>query len=476
MLNFYPKKLQQITAKSYNKLQQKVQIKLPKKLQCDIIRIETVGEIMYKKRIVDNEIEKLINAPVAIQLVGPKWCGKTTTAKRYSKSFIDLQDPNKALDYKRIADGNIKLLLEGEKPRLIDEWQEIKQVWNAVRREVDQNNSNKLEYFLTGSVIPPEVKGLHTGVGRIISLKMKPMSLYESGESNGLVSLKSLLKKDVKISAKSNLTYSDYAYLTCRGGWPRTINLSEDAALIISKAYVKELCEKDISNYDGVKRNSLLATNVLRAYARQVSSIGTDKSLYNDVRKINGEVSDNTIRNYLDVFKSLFVIDEIPAWNPNIRSKTSITASAKKTLICPSIAAAALNCSPKQLELDPETFGLLFENLCSRDIGIYVEKSGGHIMHYRDRYGIECDTIVKFSDGNYGLVQVKLGSRKIDEAIETMKAIYHLIQKNINENPNDKTLTLPSFMLVVTGTEYAYNVSDKEFDNIYVVPLGCLKP
>lgn len=431
---------------------------------------------MYKKRLVDNEIEKLINTPVAIQLVGPKWCGKTTTAKHYSKSFIDLQDADKALDYKRLAEGNIKLLLEGEKPRLIDEWQEIKQIWNAVRREVDQSNTSKLEYFLTGSVIPPSIEGLHTGIGRIISLKMKPMSLYESGESNGLISLKSLIEPNIHLSGKSNLTYSDYAYLVCRGGWPRTIDLPRDSALIISKAYVKELCERDISSYDGVKRNSLLASNILKAYARQVSTIGTDKTLFNDVRRLHGEVSDNTIRNYLDVFKSLFVIDEVPAWNPNIRSKTAITASTKKTLIDPSIAAASLNCSPKELQLAPETFGLLFENLCTRDISCYVENNGGNIMHYRDRYGVECDTIVKFSDGNYGLVQAKLGSSKIDEAIETMKTIYKLMQKNKNDNPEDKTLSLPSFMLVITGAEYAYNVADKEFNNIYVVPLGCLKP
>jgi len=305
---------------------------------------------------------------------------------------------------------------------------------------------------------------------------MKPMSLYESGESNGSISLKSLLEKNIKISGKSYLTYSDYAYLICRGGWPKTVFLSKDSALIIFKSYVKELCEKDISNYGGVKRNKVLATNVLRAYSRQVSTIGTDKTLFDDVRRLHGDVSDNTIRNYLEIFKSLFVIDEISAWNPNIRSKTAITSSVKKTLIRPSIAAASFNCSPKELELDPETYGLLFENLCTRYIGVYIENSGGHMMHYRDRYGVECDTIVKFPDGNYGLIQIKLGSSKIDEAVGTMKTIYRLIQKNIVENPNDKTLLLPSFMLVVTGTEYAYHVSDEEYNNIYVIPLGCLKP
>ncbi len=431
---------------------------------------------MYKKRIVDDEIKTLINVPIAIQLTGPKWCGKTTTAKHHSKSFIDLQDPEKAFDYKRIADGNINLLLEGEKPRLIDEWQEIKQIWNAVRREVDNNKNNKLEYFLTGSVIPPSIDGLHTGVGRVISLKMKTMSLYESGESNGSVSLKALLDNKTTVSATSTLTYSDYAYLTCRGGWPKTISLSQEQALKLAKAYVKELCDKDISSYDNVKRNSTLAFNILRAYSRQVSTIDTDKKLFNEVRKLSGEVSDNTIRNYLEVFKNLYVIDEILAWNPNIRSKTAISSSAKKTLIDPSIAAVVLNCSPNQLQLDPETFGLLFENLCTRDISVYIENSGGNIKHYRDRYGVECDTIVNFADGRYGLIQIKLGSSQIDEAIKTMKNIYRLIYKNINNFPNDKTLLLPSFMLVVTGTKYAYKVKDDEFSNIYVVPLGCLRP
>jgi predicted AAA+ superfamily ATPase len=433
-------------------------------------------EIVYKKRIVDKEIESLMNAPVAIQLIGPKWCGKTTTAKHHSKSFIDLQDPDKSNDYKRIAEGNIKLLLEGEKPRLIDEWQEIKQVWNAVRREVDNNQTNKLEYFLTGSVIPPSLEGLHTGVGRIISLKMKTMSLFESGESSGAVSLMSLLDSKTEVSAISNLSYSDYAYLTCRGGWPRMINLPKEQTLKIANAYAKELCNKDISNYDNVNRNSQLAWDILKAYSRQVSTINTDKSLFNDVRNLSGDVSDNTIRNYIEVFKNLHVIDEIPAWNPNIRSKTAITTSAKKTLVDPSIATAVLNCTPKELQLDPETFGLLFENLCTRDIGAYVENNGGNIKHYRDRYGVECDTILNFADGRYGLVQAKLGGSKINEAIETMKKIYRLIQENRSENPEDKTLSLPSFMLVVTGTEYAYKVNDNEFDNIFVVPLGCLKP
>lgn len=431
---------------------------------------------MYRKRIIDKEITSLLNVPIAIQIVGPKWCGKTTTAKFHSKSFIDLQDPDRSSDYKRIADGSIKLLLEGDKPRLIDEWQEIKQIWNAVRREVDNSQSNKLEYFLTGSVIPPSTEGLHTGVGRIVSLKMRPMSLYESGESNGSVSLKSLLEAKPQINGSSTLTYSDYAYLVCRGGWPRTIDLPREHALKIAKAYTLELCDKDMSNYDNVKRSSDLAEVILRSYSRHVSAIGSTQSVYNDVRNIYGDVSDNTIRSYIEVFRNLYVIDEIPAWNPNIRSKTAISVSAKNSLVDPSIAAAALNCTPKQLEMDPRTFGLLFENLVTRDLSAYVENSGGTLRHYRDRYGVECDTIVNFADGRYGLVQIKLGSGQIDEAINTMKKIHSLIQKNIDENPDDKTLALPSFMLVITGTKYAYKVKDEQYDNIFVVPLGTLKP
>lgn len=430
---------------------------------------------MYKDRIVDKRIERLLNAPVAIQIIGPKWCGKTTTAKKYSKSFIDLQDQSHAERYKLMADSDIQLLLEGDKPRLIDEWQEIKPIWNAIRRKVDESNHQKLEYFLTGSVIPPTTEGLHTGTGRIVSLSMKPMSLFESGDSKGSVSLHSLLDNQSNISSISKLTYADLAYLTCRGGWPRTINLPKNTALEISKSYVDELCNRDVSNYDGVKRNPLLAKNLLKAYARHVSTIDSDKSLIMDVKNYHGQVSNPTVYDYIDVFKKLFVIDEISAWNPNIRSKTAIMTSPKKSFADPSIGASALNCSPKDLEFDPETFGLLFENLVTRDLGVYISNTGGYIQHYRDRYGVECDTILHFSDGQYALVQAKLGSKKETEAIDTMIKIYELIKKNMTENPNDKSLRLPSFMLVVTGGEYAHKVIDKGYDNIYVVPLGCLK-
>jgi len=430
---------------------------------------------MYKTRLVDHRIEELLNAPVAIQLKGPKWCGKTTTAKHFSKSFIDLQNPSQGANYKFIAENNITLLLEGDKPRLIDEWQEIKTIWNAVRREVDDSPSKKVKYFLTGSVVPPDTEGLHTGLGRIVGLDMKPMSLFESGESNGSVSLSSLLKADVVVQSHSSLTYSDLAYLTCRGGWPKIINLPPEHALLIAQSYVTELCERDVSRYDGVKRDPLLVKAILKAYSRQISTIDSDAALLRDVRSIYGDVSITTLSTYLNVLKNLFVIDEIPAWNPNIRSKTAISSSPKKSFVDPSIAAAALQCTPKDLELDPETFGLLFENLVDRDLSVYLANRGGHLQHYRDRYGVECDSIVCFPNGEYGLVQAKLGGKKVEEAIDTMLKIASLIEKNKAEHPEDKTLRMPSFMLVVTGTEYAYKVTNKGKESIYVVPLGCLK-
>ncbi len=430
---------------------------------------------MYKRRIIDQRIEELLNAPVAIQLKGSKWCGKTTTGKHFSKSFIDLQSPTQGANYKLIAENNIALLLEGEKPRLIDEWQEVKTIWNAVRREVDDSPSKKVEYFLTGSVVPTDTEGLHTGLGRIVGLEMKPMSLFESGESNGSVSLSSLLKSDVMVQSHSSLTYSDLAYLTCRGGWPKIIDLSPEQALLIAQSYVTEFCERDVSRYDGVKRDPLLAKAILKAYSRQISTIDSDTSLFKDVQSIFGDVSQTTLKQYLHVFQSLFVIDEISSWNPNIRSKTAISSSPKKSFVDPSIAAAALQCTPKDLELDPETFGLLFENLVDRDLSVYLANRGGHLQHYRDRYGVECDSIVCFPSGEYGLVQAKLGGKKVEEAIDTMLKIASLIEKNKAEHPEDKTLRMPSFMLVVTGTEYAYKVTNKGKGSIYVVPLGCLK-
>ncbi len=430
---------------------------------------------MYKPRLIDRRIEELLNAPVAIQLKGPKWCGKTTTAKHFSKSFIDLQSPTQGANYKLIAENNIALLLEGDKPRLIDEWQEIKTIWNAVRREVDDSPSKKVEYFLTGSVVPPVTEGLHTGLGRIIGLEMKPMSLFESGESNGSVSLSSLLKSDLTVQSHSSLTYSDLAYLTCRGGWPKIIDLPAEQALLIAQSYVTELCERDVSRYDGVKRDPTLARFILKAYSRQISTIDSDQTLVKDVTNSFGDVTRQTVLKYIDVLKNLFVIDEIPAWNPNIRSKTAISSSPKKSFVDPSIAAAALQCTPKDLELDPETFGLLFENLVDRDLSVYLSNRGGHLQHYRDRYGVECDSIVCFPNGDYGLVQAKLGGKKVEEAIDTMLKIASLIEKNKAEHPEDKTLRMPSFMLVVTGTEYAYKVTNKGEYPIYVVPLGCLK-
>lgn len=430
---------------------------------------------MYKKRIIDEKILSLLNAPIAIQIIGPKWCGKTTTAKHFSKSFIDFQDPVNAKRYKLLAENNISLLLEGAKPRLIDEWQEIKTIWNAVRRSVDVGPQNKLEYILTGSVIPPSTDGLHSGTGRIISITMKTMSLFESGESTGDVSLKSLLDKKTHVSGTSKLSYSDLAYIICRGGWPKTISLPKETALTISRAYVDEVCSKDISNYDGVTRNSNLARIILKAYARHTSTINSDKALIQDIKNLYGEVSNPTIYSYLEVFKKLFIIDEISAWNPNIRSKTAILTAPKKSFIDPSIGAAALNCSPKDLEYDPQTLGLLFENMVARDLSIYISNTGGYIQHYRDRYGIECDTIIHFPNGEYGLVQAKLGTSQETEAIATMVKIHQLVEKNMCENPSDKSLRLPSFMLVVTGGQYAYKVENKDYDNIYVVPLGCLK-
>lgn len=344
-----------------------------------------------------------------------------------------------------------------------------------MRRRVDDSNQNTLEYILTSSALPLSTEGLHTGTGRIVTLTMKTMSLFESGESSGEVSLRSLLDSNTNVSGISKLTYKDLAYITCRGGWPQTINLPGKRALEVSKSFVDELCNKDMSVYDGVKRDANLARAILKAYARHVSTINSDKTLIEDVKKIYGKVSHTTIYNYLEVLQKLYIIDEISAWKPIIRSKTAISRSSKKSFADPSIAVAALACSPEDLEYDPETFGLLFENLVARDLSIYISNTGGYLQHYRDRYGVECDTIIHFPSGEYGLVQAKLGSSKEEEAIDTMIKIYELIKQNIQNNPKDKTLRLPSFMLVVTGGEYAYKVANKGYDNIYVVPLACLK-
>ena len=420
----------------------------------------------YIKRIIDNTIAEKLKLTGCVVVKGPKWCGKTTTSKQFAKSIIELQDPVEGKKYKEIAENSIKLLLEGENPRLIDEWQIIPDIWNAVRYDVD-NRDGKGLYLLTGSVTPNDeaTRDLHSGTGRMSFATMYPMSLYESGDSNGTISLKDILYGSVDVNGqKSDITYERLAYLTCRGGWPSAVKMKDETLSIkIAAEYLDALCETDIETERSKRVNPALTRAIIRAYSRLVCTIEADKTLYADIRSIYGDVSDPTIMTYLKKLDRLYVTDEISAWNPNIVSKTNVRTAPKKTLVDSSIACAALQCSPKELTMDPISFGLLFENLADRDLKIYAHSHGGFLRHYRDRYGLECDQVIHFNNGEYGLIQTKLGTKKVKEAADKLVELRNKIKANKSKEPK--------FLMVLTGSDIAYTTKE----NVLIVPIGCLR-
>ncbi len=426
---------------------------------------------IYKERIIDKELSKQMKVAGAILIRGPKWCGKTTTCKQRAKSYIELQDEDIDMENSnalKLAELKPSLLLEGEKPRLIDEWQLAPNLWNTVRHSVDEIGK-KGQYLLTGSATPNEKENqnLHSGAGRFAFLNMKTMSLYESGDSNGKISLAEILNGNRKIDGiTSDITYERMAFLICRGGWPDIFNIEdEDVSLSIAKNYITAVCESDISRIDGISRNTELARLILRAYARLDSTIESNQTLISDVIANNNNVTDRTINDYLAILKKLYIIDEIPAWNPNIRSKTAIRSTPKKSLVDPSLATAILGISPKELMLDPNTYGLLFENLVDRDLSVYINAIGGTLSHYRDRYGLECDEVAHFDNGKYCLIETKIGSEKsIDEAEKHLLELEKLIKEN-------GRLRKPEFLMIITNTKMAYTTKN----GVLVVPIGCLK-
>lgn len=428
--------------------------------------------MIYKERIVDKEISEQLKITGAVLIRGPKWCGKTTTAKRFANSIIELQDEDNAERYKELADRKPSLLLEGDKPLLIDEWQEIPKLWNSVRNAVDKSD-NFGEYILTGSATlsEEELKKIHPGVGRFAFVDMRPMSLYESGFSNGKISLKEILngKRDID-GIKSNLSYEDIAEVICRGGWPRVVDSPLESALKVPFNYINALVSSDISRVDGVERNADLMRVILKSYARNVCTINSNQSIIDDVKANYESIHENTILSYINVLKKLYIIEEIPAWNPNIRSKTSIRTSPKKTFIDPSLAVAALGITPKELIYDPNTMGLLFENLVNRDLAIYTSPLGGTLSHYRDRFGLECDNVIHFENGKYALIEVKLGIKQINNAKEHLRHIVELIKKHNTEDKKN-LIPLPEFMMIITGENIAYTTED----NIMIVPIGSLR-
>lgn len=435
----------------------------------------------YLKRIADELLELRLAAFGAVQIKGPKWCGKTTSALQQAASAIQLQDPDHRAAYLATARVQPSLLLKGPIPRLLDEWQDAPMLWDAVRMEVDRRQE-KGQFILTGSTVvkeqqaePEENRRMHTGVGRISSLVMYPMSLYESLESSGEVSLLSLFQSPNAPfeGAVSPLTIDHLIFAACRGGWPASLTASSDTAkLFIAKDYLQCVCESDISRIHGVRRNASLAKLILRSYGRNVCTPIQKTKMLADVAVEMGKTSISTFDDYVDALEGLYVLRDIDAWCPSIRSATALRASKKRNFVDPSLAVAALGASPESLELDMRTFGFIFECLCIRDLQVYSQSAGGHVSYYRDRYGLETDIVLHLEDGRYALIECKLGSREIDEGANHLNELKQLIRKH-NTEEHQVPLREPDLMIVLTGGEFAYRRKD---DGVYVLPIGCLKP
>lgn len=425
----------------------------------------------YIPRICDEELLLKLEAFGAVHVVGPKWCGKTTTAKRFAKSFIEMQDPDKRDTYLETAKVKPSNLLVGDNPRLIDEWQIAPNLWDAVRVSVDRRNEDGL-YILTSSNSIDRSEIMHTGTGRIDTLVMYPMSLFESGESNGTVSLKELFNTGELPEGEcvSQLSVDDLIFAACRGGWPSSLRKkSKKARLLVAQSYFEGLCREDVSNMDGVSRDETATRLILRSYARNVSTLASNRSIIRDVNA-NYEIGDTTFYEYVKALKKLYVIQDVEAWSPAIRSKSSIQASDKKEFVDPSLVVAALGVDPEYFNLDLKTFGFIFETLCIRDLKIYSNALGGRVSYYRDRYGLEADAVLHLRDGRYALIEFKLGSADVDEGARHLLEIERLVAA-YNEKEKQVRLRAPDLKIVITGTEYGY----RRPDGVFVIPIGTLR-
>lgn len=420
----------------------------------------------YKPRILDKILVDRLDSKGAVLITGPKWCGKTTTAKQIAKSFLNVQDPVNKQQYLSLASINPFELLKGETPRLIDEWQIAPVLWDAVRQEID-NRGVFNQFILTGSSVPAKMsKDSHTGTGRITSLLMRTMSLYESQESNGEISLNELFNnKNYNKTAKSNLTFEDITYLICRGGWPLSTNYDGRIALRQPIDYLDSLMSRDIIDVDGVNRSHIKTKELLKSYSRHISTSATNVSILNDINKNNHNpiMNIDTLSDYIKALKKLFVIEELEAWNPNFRSKTIARVSPKRHFVDPSLACASLNLNPRDLVNDIKTCGFLFESMAIRDLRIYADYLEGKVYHYLDNTNLEVDAIIHLNDGRWGAVEIKLGSNELNKATNNLL--------KLKDRIDTKSMNKPSFLMILTATEYAY----KTKEGIWVVPLGTLK-
>ncbi len=421
----------------------------------------------YRKRIADELLELQLEAAGYVIIEGAKWCGKTTTALQQARSVIYMDDPDRKEEYLYLAQTNVRELLEGKTPHLIDEWQKAPQIWDACRFMVDRSPNDGL-FILTGSAEPVDQSLIsHSGTGRVGWVKMRPMSLWESGESSGGISLAALFEGKFDAERAIDHSLRDICFLICRGGWPKALEKSERAALKLSFNYIDTISKREIKEVDEVNRSEANTRRLLRSYARNQASQASKSAIAADMANSDGQKMDeNTISSYIKALKKLFVIEDMEAWNPNLRSKATIRTADTRYFTDPSMATAALGIGPADLMKDLNTLGLFFETLAVRDLRVYAEANDGQVFHYRDNNNLECDAVIHLRNGHYGLIEIKLGGESlIDEGAKNLL----LLEQKIN---TDK-MYAPSFKMVLTAVgQYAY----RREDGVYIVPIGCLKP
>ena len=416
----------------------------------------------YLKRLGDEELRLALAFSGAVLIEGAKWCGKTSTAQQAANSVIFLQDPDQSASYLALADTKPSLLLSGTTPKLIDEWQMAPVLWDAVRFEVDKRNELG-QFILTGSAVPNDNVTAHTGTGRISRMKMRPMSLFESNESNGSISFGALFSGQLQVSeSMSELSIEQIAFVICRGGWPASLQLEGNAALRMANAYIESVINHDVSEVDSIEKNPERVRLLLRSLARNIATTANYTTIIEDLEATDKSISDKTVSTYVNALKRIFVVEDLPAWQPSIRSKTAIRTSNKRHFVDPSIATAVMRIDPEGILKDFEYFGFLFESLCTRDVRIYAQANDGDVFHYRDKSGLESDLIVRLRNGKWAAIEVKLGQKQIEEAASNLLAIAEKI--------DTEKMGTPAFLMVLTGGQFAY----QRTDGVWVVPIGCL--
>lgn len=420
----------------------------------------------YNNRIVDSILQDKLEAKGAVLIEGPKWCGKTTTASQKAASILNMDNPTEKDQNLALAKLNPLRLLKGSVPRLIDEWQIAPTLWDSIRYEVDQRGETG-QFILTGSAVPADTKEInHSGTGRFSWLMMRPMSLYESKESTGEISLKELFDENTNVDGENPNDIEKLAFLICRGGWPGAIDLKEKPALQQAFDYLDGVAKSDINRADGIEKNEERVRRIMRSLARNQGSQTPTTAIANDILANDlSSVNEDTVQTYIKALKKIFVIEDMPAWNPSLRSKSAIRTSDTRYYVDPSIASASLGLGPEDLLNDLNTFGLLFETMCVRDLRIFAESLNGSVYHYRDNTGLECDAVIHLRNGKYGLIEIKLGGDDlIEEGAKTLKKLKDCIDTT--------KMNKPSFLMVLTGIgKYAY----KREDGILVIPIGVLK-